>query len=137
MITKDFLLAGHAIFTVENTTGDHWTYRVSACEGNPDIMFVSLLTGPQNTSDYTYLGLLIVKDAIVRLTKKSAYSEDTKAVQIIRRVICRLYDGQGSVIEAAGWKVHHIGKCGRCGRPLTTPASIESGIGPICEGKMD
>jgi hypothetical protein len=30
---------------------------------------------------------------------------------------------------------HHCGFCCRCGRTLTDPASIESGIGPICAGR--
>jgi hypothetical protein len=28
--------------------------------------------------------------------------------------------------------VHHEGRCGRCGRTLTVPESIESGFGPEC-----
>jgi hypothetical protein len=31
---------------------------------------------------------------------------------------------------------HHEGKCGRCGRLLTVPSSIESGIGPECSKIM-
>jgi hypothetical protein len=29
-------------------------------------------------------------------------------------------------------EVWHEGKCGKCGRTLTVPSSIESGIGPEC-----
>ena len=32
--------------------------------------------------------------------------------------------------------VHHAGRCGRCGRKLTVPTSIESGFGPDCLGKV-
>lgn len=34
-------------------------------------------------------------------------------------------------------KVHilHEGMCGKCGRPLTDPVSIEYGLGPICRGE--
>lgn len=32
--------------------------------------------------------------------------------------------------------VRHEGKCGRCGRKLTVPESIDRGIGPECAGKM-
>jgi predicted metal-dependent hydrolase len=35
-----------------------------------------------------------------------------------------------------GFNVHHEGKCGRCGRLLTVPSSIESGIGPECSKIM-
>ena len=29
-------------------------------------------------------------------------------------------------------KVYHSGKCGKCGKKLTTPESIKSGLGPYC-----
>lgn len=29
-------------------------------------------------------------------------------------------------------EIWHEGKCGRCGRQLTVPESIESGFGPEC-----
>jgi len=35
-----------------------------------------------------------------------------------------------------GFALHHEGKCGRCGRKLTVPLSIETGIGPECASKM-
>jgi hypothetical protein len=31
-----------------------------------------------------------------------------------------------------GLEVWHEGRCGRCNRKLTVPASIESGFGPEC-----
>lgn len=31
--------------------------------------------------------------------------------------------------------VLHNGYCGRCGRPLTDPQSLITGIGPVCENK--
>jgi hypothetical protein len=37
---------------------------------------------------------------------------------------------KGSLPE--GYKIQHEGKCCRCGRTLTTPESIERGIGPEC-----
>jgi len=30
---------------------------------------------------------------------------------------------------------YHVGRCGRCARPLTVPASIINGIGPDCAAK--
>jgi len=32
--------------------------------------------------------------------------------------------------------ITHEGRCGRCGRLLTVPASVACGIGPECAGKM-
>jgi hypothetical protein len=35
-----------------------------------------------------------------------------------------------------GVEVRHSGKCGRCNRTITTPASVDSGIGPECAETM-
>lgn len=35
-----------------------------------------------------------------------------------------------------GVEFRHTGKCGRCGRKLTNPRSIDIGLGPECEGKL-
>jgi hypothetical protein len=32
--------------------------------------------------------------------------------------------------------VYHEGRCGACGRRLTTPESISSGLGPVCAGRI-
>ena len=33
-------------------------------------------------------------------------------------------------------EIWHEGKCGKCGRPLTVPSSIENGLGPSCLKKL-
>jgi hypothetical protein len=71
-----------------------------------------------------------------RLTAKSKYDDDSQPVKIIRRVLARIWQDDLAAVEATGWKVHHEGRCGRCGRTLTVPESIESGIGPECAKKM-
>jgi hypothetical protein len=35
-----------------------------------------------------------------------------------------------------GYKIHHEGRCGKCGRLLTVPESVETGIGPECAKRM-
>jgi hypothetical protein len=134
MITPSFVLAGRAVFTVDNGKGQHYTFKVShkAAEGSwPEAWFASLLTGPDNTSDYTYLGM-INPDLTVKLTRKSPYGPDSQPVKVLgwalRRIVAQ------SLPE--GYNVHHEGKCGRCGRVLTVPASITSGFGPECIGKI-
>lgn len=136
MISTDFLIAGHAIFTVTSPSGEYFTYRVNAPkdqnEMNP-IWFVSLLTGPNNTQDYTYLGILVKSGEkyIVRTTGKSKFDVDSKPVKVVQWAVKCIQDGT----IPAGYDIKHIGRCGVCGRPLTTPESIDSGIGPICAGR--
>ena len=99
--------------------------------------FVKLLTGSDNTADYSYLGMLNEQTGEVRLTAKSCAGADSWAVRIVRRVLAQMWEGEGmQAILAAGWDVHHEGRCGRCGRPLTVPESLEVGIGPDCAEQM-
>ena len=47
-----------------------------------------------------------------------------------------LLDYMGGKTEAKSLEIWHEGRCGRCGRKLTVPSSIESGIGPECASKL-
>lgn len=146
-ISKEFVLAGKATFTLEipadfaekNGTPAHYTFRVNHKEASmrfPETWFVALLSGPDNTSDYTYMGMLRPDTGAVSMTRKSAYPATAMPVRLLERTLSRVWAGEGDKIEAAGFKLHHEGKCCRCGRKLTVPSSIESGIGPECANKM-
>ncbi len=144
MLSPDFLTAGRALFTIEvpeafraerPSVRPHYTYKITrkeASERFPEAYFVALLSGPDNESDYSYLGMLTPETGDVRLTAKSRYSPDSWPVCILKRVLARIWDGQSAMITQQGWELHHEGKCGRCGRTLTVPSSVESGIGPEC-----
>lgn len=148
MITKTFLTAGRAIFTLElattfaqaNNLPPHYTFKIKKKEaekqGERDAYFISLLTGPNNTSDYTYLGLLNKESGDVILTKASKYQADSWVVKLLRRTLIRVWAGEQKMLEDAGFSLHHEGRCGRCGRVLTVPESVESGLGPECAGKV-
>jgi len=151
MIGREFLTAGNAIFTVEPASNyieanlrrdvevkPHYTFRIQhkpAQNGYRENWFVSLLVGPQNTKDYAYVGLLDAKTGQLVLTRKSPHDE-SQPIVILKRILACLMAGEGHKIEAAGWKVHHEGRCGKCGRTLTVPSSIESGFGEDCLQSM-
>lgn len=134
---RRFITAGQAIFTLQGIR-DRYTYRVSKKEPEPGsrftepAYFIGLLTGADNTSDYTYIGMLDVRQGQIRLTKASRYTADSSPVKAFNWAIGRIWRGVG--IEPA--RLYHMGKCGRCGRALTVPSSIESGFGPECLGKL-
>ena len=136
MVTREFLTAGRAIFTVTSgTTGEHITYRIAHKKGSekyPPAWFVSVLTGPENTSDYTFLGMLDPETGMVRLTRSSKYREDSRPVVVVRWALRKIWEHREF---PAGYTVLHEGRCGRCGRLLTVPESIETGIGPECAKK--
>lgn len=135
---KTFFTAGRAVFTVECPDGKHYTYRIKKSKPDPKYgvnFFVGLLTGPDNTSDYTYLGMMF-PNGVVKLTAKSKYREDSFPVRLLRRTLAVVWAGQTSVMTAKGFKLHHEGKCGRCGRALTVPESVRTGIGPECAKRV-
>jgi len=145
MIGKDFILAGNAIFTVRE--GDeHLTYRIkkpthekgrklSLSERNNKPYFIGKLVGPDNTSDYRYLGVLNENTFEVNLTGKSMYTKSSKAVQVLELALGAIRENDMSILSP-NMEILAPKYCGRCARLLTVPESIENGIGPECFTKM-
>ena len=125
-----FLKGGRAVFTLESLkTGAHYTYRVNQ-KDDASPFFVGLLAGPDNTSDYVYVGLL--RDGLCQTTKKSKLTCDSVPVKALNFVLQHV--GAGRLPTDA--VVRHEGRCGVCGRALTTPESLDRGIGPECWSKL-
>jgi|PlaIllAssembly_1097288.scaffolds.fasta_scaffold275451_2 hypothetical protein len=167
-ITKQFVLGGKAIFTVHNPGGQHYTFMVQAAnfdddaEGTPDRFFCYLLTGPDNTGDYTYLGMLDVSTGETFATKKSTWKDALAKwrrlfqarqfdaakqaeqaiplpVRVLRWALMKIVWPGQSVPE--GYGINGEGRCGRCGKPLTRPEGIDPqgfrfGFGPTCWAKV-
>lgn len=132
MVTRDFITAGKAIFTVSNGKGDHYTYRITHREATAvyrEMWAVALLTGPDNLNNYTYLGVLNQATGETILTRNSKFTYDSVPVRVIRWALGIVWRNG---VFPNGYQLYHEGRCGRCGRVLTVPSSIESGIGPEC-----
>jgi Family of unknown function (DUF6011) len=130
---KAFALAGNAIITLQSLrTGEHFTYKIRAKQRDPRfpsvVYFVDLLSGPDNNSDYFYLG--IIANGEFRLTKGSRTTLDAPSFKAFR------FFWRSTTLHPE-LLVRHEGRCGRCGRTLTVPESIDRGIGPECAQKMD
>ena len=126
----NFILGGKAFVTlVSQTSGNRYTYKITeADKRNPNdapVYFVSLLNGPDNWSNYAYIGM--IKNNLFAWTGKSKVSQE--APSFIGFDFCFKALVAGSM---RGFEIWHEGKCGRCGRKLTVPESIASGIGPEC-----
>lgn len=134
---RNFILAGNATCTMKSqVTGSHYTFKIWRFEKEgyndlPKMWFVSLLTAPE---EYSYLGAIDEKDGKLsfRLTKKSSMKEDSTPIRAMNFFLAFLNRGE----LAPRLDFYHESHCGRCGRPLTTPESIERGIGPECASKM-
>jgi len=127
---RRFILAGRAILTIKNpATGVRFTYKINkkVIKDGKRIYFVSCLIGP----NYKYIGTIFTT-AYFSWTKKSKVNRNDKVFKAFYWFWTKLQtetDLQDVIM------VYHHGRCGRCGRILTVPASIIRGIGPICKKK--
>ena len=126
-----FFAAGNAKFTVSNPKGEHYTFRIGHREETQPL-FVSLLTGPDNESSFTYMGIYNPESNEIRLTAKSKYTEETLPVKVVRWALAAIKANK----IPEGYAIQHSGHCCRCGRTLTTPESIERTWGPECDKYM-
>ena len=120
-----FMFAGNSTFTVVNTrTENRFTFKVrKSKDKESNLFFVNVLTG---TDTYTYLGTAV--EGVYRHGKKSAVSSEAQSVKVFDYVLNKLKVGKlQDFVE-----VWHEGTCGKCGRVLTVPSSIENGLGPEC-----
>ena len=126
-----FIMGGNAIFTlVSKKTGTRFTYRVKAVEDYKGGVshFVSLLSGPDNTEDYQYLGQFYRHQLEYAHGRKSRVGHDAPAVKALEW-ICKYLTGN---VLPDSCEIWHAARCGRCARKLTVPSSIASGFGPEC-----
>lgn len=141
---RNFITAGNALFTlVSKRTGARKTFLVEQAEAKPGeaqharpAFFVRLLIGPENTDSYRYLGFLYETPAglhNLKINKDKWGQEAADTFSWLLRVIDdpALYSNKFTE-QAEFW---HAGRCGRCGRTLTVPESIATGLGPVCAGK--
>ncbi len=137
-IGQDFILAGAAIFTLVGSS-TRFTFRVTRKDPEAGsrytqpTYFVGLLTGSNNDTDYSYLGLLDPVTGYVRLTKNSRMKLDAPAVKAIQWALPKVW---ARTPMPPAFAIMHEGRCGRCGRTLTVPESIISGFGPDCAKTM-
>jgi len=129
MIDLAYLMAGKATFTIANPKKDRYTYKVSLSK-ELNRHFVYMLTGSNNETDYTYVGMISYENLL--LTRASKFKESTLPVKVFKYA---LDIAKGNKALLPGYFLEHNGHCGRCGRKLTTPESIKLGLGPVCRGK--
>lgn len=140
---KQFVLAGNALFTLKSLkTGEHFTFKVQqatkwstkeqkAVAVAPPAWHVKVLTGPDNSRNYKAIGLL--RNGVFAYRLSTPRCESATAFNWFWRMLTE--GSQERFVEQC--QFHHAGRCGRCGRLLTVPSSIESGIGPECQDKLD
>jgi hypothetical protein len=126
---RRFILAGRAVFTlVSEKSGARFTFRVRTAKEDDDSRhFVEVLTGPNNTDDFTYLGT-IFNGARYAHGRKSRIGVDASSA----KAFAWAWSFLARDVAPPSCQFWHEGTCGRCNRPLTDPTSIETGLGPVC-----
>lgn len=137
---KDFATGGNATLTIRSTkTEVRFTYRIRVAGDKPGrkpgpiIWFVSVMAGPDNETSFLYFGN-------IRSNMEFDYNKaKAKISHMDERVVA--FDWMWHWVRAEKQEnvdkleVWHEGRCGKCGRKLTVPESIESGFGPECKKK--
>ena len=126
----DYTLAGNATVTLQSgNTGVHFTYKVKQSKNQEHLYFIHLLSGPDNEDDYQYIGCYYSDTCYFHPAK--AWKDKTQmAWPASLRAISFFFDNLYNI--PTNLHVYHEGRCGRCGRKLTTPESILRGLGPEC-----
>ena len=142
-----FLTGGNATFTlVSRKTGTRYTFRVRKADkrqSGPDRFFVSTLIGSDNERDYAYLGSFTTmhgtayavqshRGSVLCAGKKG--KPDDVRFKGLNWLLNTLYANRFTALPEQV-EVWHEGRCARCARKLTDPASIERGFGPECASK--
>lgn len=138
---RTFVEAGNATITlVSRKTGTRFTFKftrpkVQEGDTKPRPIWVSLLNGSDNTSDYVFMGTVWVglTGYEYRRSAKVLTKADAPSMLALLYFISAL--NKPALMDRL--EVWHEGRCCRCGRKLTVPSSIASGIGPECATKME
>ncbi len=114
--------------------GDHRTLQVKKVKNGylKDQLIIGYLSGSDNTSSYTFFGVLNRGQIHFWNTWMKNVGYDELKVQRIRRAISII---NGNPDEFGKTYALNSGNCYVCNRLLTHPESLSTGIGPECSKK--
>jgi hypothetical protein len=142
-VVPEWIMSGKAVFTIKSLkTGTRFTYKVNQCDDKKTLFFVSLLTGSDNYHNYSYLGTINTYPAsdpseITFSTFRHGAKSRITPNALGAKTFSWFYDKAAkNALRNEPLEVWHEGKCGRCGKRLTDPESIASGIGPVCRNLL-
>lgn len=123
------------IFTIKSPK-KHFTFKLTTKVTNgKKTIFVSVLTGGNNIKDYSYMGILSKNGQgapIIIATNKTKVHPTTQSGKSLLWVITKLWKRE----LPAGYAIYNEGRCRVCCARLTSPESIELGVGPSCAKKL-
>lgn len=123
-------------YTIENSKGEYRTFQIRTQAQDagfaPGKRIVGLLSGPDNINDYSNFAFLNENGTLSVWQKKR-----TPIFAHYAYLLEVLLGGKPNTkrLPLTRYKVHEQRRCLRCNAVLTTPESIEAGIGPVCAGR--
>jgi hypothetical protein len=130
---KKYILSGKAIFIVTNEkTGTRIKYKALKWYNNSwkiGLMVEDYLH--RYCESFEFLGMIY--DGQFRVTEDSRFNEMSSIII----EFSRFWDNLSKHKIPEHIKIYHEGKCGCCGRPLTGPKSMVTGVGPVCVKKIN
>jgi hypothetical protein len=160
---KRYIFAGNATFTIRSVeTQKRFTYKIISIglqngkhsdfkvgtpqrkkleEASAHKFWVKLLVGPDNEHSFAYIGMINTKQKPQFFTTRGSFASVTPREQTELQPSVRALDFVmrwlfTQLFMTPKIEIWHSGRCGRCGKKLTVPESIERGIGPDCAGKL-
>ena len=129
---EKFMLAGNATITmVSVATGNRYTYRIRRPKAYEDFWFVDVLKGSDNDRDFGYIGQIFGSGVRRYQRGKKCWPTYFLASDSFAWAWKQITLSVEPEVNPA-LELWHSGRCGRCARKLTVPASISSGFGPEC-----
>lgn len=127
-VTKPKIFNGYHTLR-HKASNDHWTFKIMTA--GPMSRFkgqriISYLAGPDNRWDYVGIGTIV--DEGIKPWKKWIGSSPLRMAEVLWKVAVL-----GELKDKYDWLLS--GHCAKCNKLLTVPESIESGYGPICDGR--
>lgn len=128
---QTYVTGGKGVVTLKSPTGVHHSYSFRKPRDDnkfiPNTLFVYVLAGEHR---WLYAGM--VTGRLFKLTQSSRFLYDSPQARGVRYILRMMYDDK----LQTPMQLFHEGVCSICGRPLTSPKSIELGIGPRCRGDI-
>ena len=119
---------------VNDATGNRITVRFrrpNDKDGNPfKSVMVDLMTGSDNEESFSFIGTLNGDTVRISPKQRTNLQKAQLAGTILNWTIAH-----AAADDLRTVRVLHSGSCGRCGRKLTVPESIDTGLGPECAGR--
>lgn len=123
-------------YTMRNVeSGEHRTFKIRTVKEGPleGKRIVALLTGPDNSTDFTGFGF--VENDRISVWKKCRGEFKKSAYEWYAEMLETL-GCDGGRFKDKTYTVMVSRRCLKCNRKLTVPSSIESGYGPECGGRI-